>query len=84
MIPEDGTALTDLSTRARLDGSDYVLDGTKRWTSGAGHARYYVVYTRLADAPGAKGIGALLVCVAGWLATRSALSQPPMIVLRHG
>lgn len=59
--PDAGTALTDLSTRARLDGSDYVLDGTKRWTSGAGHARYYVVYTRLADAPGAKGIGALLV-----------------------
>ena len=59
--PDAGTALTDLTTKARLDGGYYILDGTKRWTSGAGHARYYVVYTRLSDAPGAKGIGALLV-----------------------
>lgn len=59
--PDAGTALTDLSTRAVLDGESYVLNGTKRWTSGAGHARYYVVYVRLSDAPGAKGIGALLV-----------------------
>ncbi len=28
--------------------------------------------------------GAALVCVAGYLATRSALSQPPMSILRHG
>jgi putative ABC transport system permease protein len=28
--------------------------------------------------------GALLVCAAGWLATRTALSQPPMQILRHG
>ena len=59
--PDAGTALTDLSTRAREDGDHYILDGSKRWTSGAGHARYYVVYCRLSDAPGAKGVGALLV-----------------------
>ncbi|GMM91727.1 acyl-CoA dehydrogenase family protein [Qipengyuania sp. MTN3-11] len=59
--PEAGTALTDLSTRARDEGDHYLLDGTKRWTSGAGHAQFYVVYCRLSDAPGAKGIGALLV-----------------------
>jgi putative ABC transport system permease protein len=28
--------------------------------------------------------GALLVCTAGWLATRTALTQPPMQTLRHG
>jgi putative ABC transport system permease protein len=28
--------------------------------------------------------GALLVCVAGWLATRTALNPPPMQVLRQG
>ena len=59
--PDAGTALTDLTTRAQQNGDHYILDGAKRWTSGAGHARYYVVYTRLSDAPGAKGIGALLV-----------------------
>lgn len=59
--PDAGTALTDLTTKAREEGGHFVLDGSKRWTSGAGHARYYVVYTRLSDAQGAKGIGALLV-----------------------
>ena len=59
--PDAGTALTDLSTRARDKGDHFILDGNKRWTSGAGHARYYVVYPRLSDSPGAKGIGALLV-----------------------
>jgi putative ABC transport system permease protein len=28
--------------------------------------------------------GAVLVCLAGYLATRTALSQPPMEILRHG
>ena len=59
--PDAGTALTDLTTNAFLQNGHYILDGTKRWTSGAGHAYYYVVYTRLSAAPGAKGIGALLV-----------------------
>jgi butyryl-CoA dehydrogenase len=56
-----GTALTDLKTTARRDGDDYVVDGAKRWTSGAGHSQYYIVYARMSDAPGAKGIGAVLV-----------------------
>ena len=59
--PDAGTALTDLTTHAREDGDRFILNGTKRWTSGAGHSRYYVTYCRLSDAPGAKGIGALLV-----------------------
>ena len=59
--PHAGTALTDLSTRARDAGDHFVLDGTKRWTSGAGHARFYVVYCRLGEGEGARGIGALLV-----------------------
>ena len=59
--PDAGTALTDLKTRAVDAGDHYVLTGTKRWTSGAGHARYYVTYCRLSDEEGAKGIGAVLV-----------------------
>ena len=59
--PDAGTALTDLTTRARDAGDHFILDGTKRWTSGAGHSRYYVTYCRLSDDAGAKGIGALLV-----------------------
>ncbi|MFC3675324.1 acyl-CoA dehydrogenase family protein [Ferrovibrio xuzhouensis] len=59
--PHAGTALTDLTTKARIDGDAIVLDGQKRWSSGGGHADAYVVYCRLSDAPGAAGIGAVLV-----------------------
>jgi butyryl-CoA dehydrogenase len=59
--PEAGSALTDLRTRAVLQGGEYVLDGQKRWCSGAGHAGGYLVYCRMSDDPGAKGIGALYV-----------------------
>jgi butyryl-CoA dehydrogenase len=59
--PEAGSALTDLRTRGLIDGDTVVLNGTKRWCSGGGHADAYVVYCRLSDEPGAKGIGAVLV-----------------------
>jgi len=59
--PQAGTALTDLKTKAVIDGDTAVLDGQKRWCSGAGHADAYLVYCRLSDAPGAQGIGAVLV-----------------------
>ena len=59
--PDAGTALTDLSTSAEIRGGRIVLNGTKRWCTGGGSADGYVVYCRLSDAPGAKGIGAVFV-----------------------
>lgn len=59
--PDAGSALTDLKTRARIDGQRVILNGNKRWCSGGGHADGYVVYCRLSDDPGAKGIGAVYV-----------------------
>ena len=59
--PQAGSALTDLSTTARVHGDSVILNGTKRWCSGGGHADGYVVYCRMADQPGAKGIGAVYV-----------------------
>ena len=59
--PEAGSALTDLRTRATIEGEWVVLNGTKRWCSGGGHAGGYVVYARMSDAPGAAGIGAVYV-----------------------
>jgi len=59
--PAAGTALTDLTTRARVDGNEIVINGQKRWCSGGGHSDAYVVYCRLSDKPGAAGIGAVLV-----------------------
>ena len=59
--PDAGTALTDLRTRARIEGDTIVIDGTKRWCSGAGHSEGYVVFCRFDDVPGARGIGAVFV-----------------------
>lgn len=59
--PDAGTAVTDLSTRARIDGDDIVIDGSKRWCSGAGHSEGYVVLCRFDGIAGAVGIGAVLV-----------------------
>ncbi|MDF8334633.1 acyl-CoA dehydrogenase family protein [Novosphingobium cyanobacteriorum] len=59
--PDAGSALTDLKTKGEIKGDKVILNGTKRWCSGGGHADAYVVYCRLSDTPGAKGIGAVLV-----------------------
>lgn len=59
--PGAGTALTDLRTTARIDGDHIVLNGTKRWCSGAGHSQGYVVFARFDGVQGAKGIGAVFV-----------------------
>ncbi|MEO0365398.1 MAG: acyl-CoA dehydrogenase family protein [Pseudomonadota bacterium] len=59
--PNAGSALTDLTTRAEETADGVVLNGMKRWCSGGGHADGYLVYCRMADQPGAKGIGAVFV-----------------------
>lgn len=59
--PDAGSAATDLLTAAELDGDHYVVNGMKRWCSGGGHAEQYLVYVRLTDEPGARGIGAVVV-----------------------
>lgn len=59
--PDAGTALTDLRTTARFEGDEIVLNGTKRWCSGAGHSQGYVVFCRLSEDKGARGIGAVFV-----------------------
>src|SRR5690349_10238151 len=59
--PDAGSAATDMKTRARLDGDEYVITGNKRWISGGGHASHYLVYCRLGEEPGAKAIGAIIV-----------------------
>jgi butyryl-CoA dehydrogenase len=59
--PAAGSALTDLTTRGEVRGERVVLNGSKRWCSGGGHADGYVVYCRMSEAAGAKGIGAVYV-----------------------
>ena len=59
--PDAGSALTDLKTRGVVDGDTVTLNGTKRWCSGGGHSHAYLVYCRLSEDPGARGIGAVYV-----------------------
>lgn len=59
--PNAGSALTDLTTQARIEGDRVILNGNKRWCSGAGHSESYIIYCRMDDIAGAKGIGAVLV-----------------------
>jgi len=59
--PDAGSGATDMTTRARQSNGSYILNGAKRWISNGGEADLYLVYTRLSDDPGAKGIGALVV-----------------------
>ncbi|BCB83893.1 acyl-CoA dehydrogenase family protein [Phytohabitans suffuscus] len=59
--PDAGSAATDMTTRAKLAGGRYTVNGTKRWISNGSEADSYLVYARISDAPGAKGIGALIV-----------------------
>ncbi|URM93883.1 acyl-CoA dehydrogenase family protein [Actinomadura madurae] len=59
--PDAGSAATDMRTRAERVRGGYVVDGVKRWISNGGEADQYLLYCRLSDAPGAKGIGAVVV-----------------------
>lgn len=59
--PDAGSAATDMRTNAKRVDGGYVLNGTKRWISNGGEADQYLVYCRLSDAPGSKGIGAVVV-----------------------
>ncbi|MEV7037135.1 acyl-CoA dehydrogenase family protein [Amycolatopsis sp. NPDC051061] len=44
-----GSDAAALSTRARLDGSDYVVNGTKAWITHAGVADFYTTMVRTGD-----------------------------------
>ncbi|MBI2217128.1 MAG: acyl-CoA dehydrogenase family protein [Candidatus Rokubacteria bacterium] len=59
--PEAGSAATDLETRAEATPAGYRVHGRKRWITGAGTSRLYLVYARFDDVPEAEGIGGILV-----------------------
>lgn len=56
-----GSAATDLSTCVEQVDGGLIVNGSKQWCSGAGHADDYLVYARTAEAPGSRGIGAIVV-----------------------
>ncbi len=58
--PGAGSDAAALTTRARRDGDDYVLDGVKQFISGAGASDVYLVMARTGDG-GPRGISAFLI-----------------------
>ena len=58
--PNSGSDAAALTTRARRDGDDYVLDGVKQFISGAGVSDLYLVMARTGEG-GPSGISAFLV-----------------------
>jgi len=60
--PNAGSDAAALGTTARLDGAEWVLNGTKIWVTNGGIAKLFVVYARTDPTSSrAKGISAFLV-----------------------
>src|SRR6516225_8739005 len=57
--PDAGSAVTDLKTSARQDGSQYVVNGSKVFSTFSPDARVFLVYLRFG--PGLGGIGSVLI-----------------------
>jgi len=59
--PEAGSDVSSLQTRARRQGNDYILEGTKTFISNADIAHFYTVFAKTAPEHGRKGISAIVV-----------------------
>jgi hypothetical protein len=57
--PDAGSAVTDLTTSARPDGSNFIVDGTKVFSTFSPDAAIFLIYVRYG--PGLGGIGSLIV-----------------------
>ena len=59
--PESGSDAASMKTRAVRDGDSYVLNGSKRWISNAGVAKFYTVMAVTDPSAAASGISAFVV-----------------------
>ncbi len=58
--PQAGSDVSAISTRARLDGEEYVVSGTKQWISNGSCADYYILFARTSD-DARRGLSAFIV-----------------------
>lgn len=59
--PNGGTDVGSMKTNAKLDGDEYVLNGTKHFITNGAEADILVVYAKTDTAAGTKGISAFIV-----------------------
>jgi len=59
--PDAGSDAASMKTRAVRDGDDWVLNGVKRWITGAGESVYYTVFAVTDVSAGADGISAFVI-----------------------
>ena len=57
--PDAGSAATDLKTSAKAEGSDYIINGGKVFSTFSPDAAIFLIYVRYA--PGLGGIGSVIV-----------------------
>lgn len=57
--PDAGSAVTELKTSAREDGDQYVINGSKIFSTHSPEAELFLIYVRFG--PGVGGIGSVLV-----------------------
>jgi acyl-CoA dehydrogenase len=58
---EAGSDVAAMTTTARAEAGDFILDGEKTWISNGGIADVYTVVARTGEAPGARGLSAFVV-----------------------
>jgi acyl-CoA dehydrogenase len=59
--PEAGSDVSAIATTATLDGDHYVINGSKTWISNGGIADFYTLFCRTGEAPGSRGISAIVI-----------------------
>lgn len=59
--PNAGSDLGNTQTKAVLKDDRYIVNGSKLWCTAAQVADLFIVFVRVSDAPGIRGVGALLV-----------------------
>src|SRR5690625_2853407 len=57
--PDAGSAVTDLQTSATKDGDDYIINGSKIFSTHSADAELFLIYVRFG--PGLDGIGSVLI-----------------------